>query len=102
MPNDEKINFLRLDELNHVEAPFLKQLEEMPGLHWNVLRLEMGNTQTPQESQRDDFAQVLMMKDLKTAIKRINPWISDEQLFELSVTSLLLIPIVYTKTIKPF
>jgi type I restriction enzyme R subunit len=82
MPNEDKINFLRLNELNHVEAPFLKQLEDMPGLHWSILRLEMGNTQTPQETQREDFSQVLMTKNLKEAIKRINPWINEEQLFE--------------------
>lgn len=82
MPNDEKITFLRLDEKNHVEEPLLRQLENIPGVHWNVLRLEIGNLQTPQETQREDFSQVLMMSDLKDAIKRINPWINEEQLFE--------------------
>lgn len=82
MPNEDKINFLRLDEKNHVEEPLLKQLENIPGLHWEILRLEMGNSQTPQQTQREDFSQVLMMKDLKEALKRINPWINEEQLFE--------------------
>jgi type I restriction enzyme, R subunit len=82
MPNDEKITFLRLDEKNHVEEPLLRQLENIPGVHWNVLRLEIGNMQIPQETQREDFSQVLMMRDLKDAIKRINPWINEEQLFE--------------------
>lgn len=82
MPNDDKINFLRLDEKNHVEEPLLKQLESIPGLHWEVLRLEMGNSQTPQETQREDFSQVLMMKDLKESLKRINSWMNDEQMYE--------------------
>lgn len=82
MPSEDKVNFLRLDEKNHVEEPLLKQLENIPGLHWNVLRLEMGNQQIPQETQREDFSQVLLMNDLKDAIKRINPWINEEQLFE--------------------
>lgn len=82
MPNEDKINFLRLDEKNHVEEPLLKQLENIPGLHWNVLRLEMGNAQTPQETQREDFSQVLMIKELKYALKRINPWMKEEQIFE--------------------
>ncbi len=75
-------NFLRLDEKNHVEEPLLKQLETMPGLHWKVLRLERGSGQTPQETQRENFDQVLMKKDFEDALKRINPWINDEQIFE--------------------
>jgi len=71
-----------LDEKNHVEEPFLKQLETMPGVHWKILRLEMGNGQTPQQSQRDDFAQVLMKKDLETALKKINSWMNETQIFE--------------------
>lgn len=82
MPNNDKIHFLHLDEKNHVEEPLLKQLENMHGIKWSVLRLEMGNTQTPQESQREDFSQVLMKKDLEDALKRINPWMNDEQVFE--------------------
>jgi type I restriction enzyme, R subunit len=64
------------------EEPLLKQLENMPGLHWKVLRLEMGNSQTPQETQREDFSQVLMLKDLKDAIHRINPRLNEEQVLE--------------------
>ena len=82
MPNEDKIKFLRLDEKNHVEEPLLKQLENMPGIKWNVLRLEMGNTQTPQETQREDFAQVLMKKDLEDALIRINKWMNEQQVFE--------------------
>lgn len=82
MPNEDKTNFLRLDEKNHVEEPLLKQLENFPGLHWKILRLEMGNAQMPQETQRDDFSQVLMIKEVKDAIRRINPWMTEEQIFE--------------------
>jgi len=82
MPNEDKINFLRLDELHHVEEPLLKQLENIPGIPWNVLRLEMGNTQTPQEKQRETFSQVIMMNDLREALKRINPWIDEQQIYE--------------------
>lgn len=79
---NSNINFLHLDEKNHVEEPFLKQLENIPGLPWKVLRLEMGQGQTPQQTQRDDFAQVLMKKDLETALRKINPWLNEPQLFE--------------------
>ncbi len=80
--NDKNIQFLHLDEKNHVEEPFLKQLETMPGVHWKVLRLEMGPSQTPQNTQREDFSQVLMKKDLETALKKINPWMNEQQVFE--------------------
>lgn len=73
---------IRLDEKNHVEEPFLRQLESMPGIQWNVLRLEMGPGQTPRQTQRDDFAQVIMRKDLETALKKINPWMNEQQVFE--------------------
>ena len=62
---DNTLSHLRLDEKNHVEEPFLKQLETMPGLNWKVIRLEMGPGQTPQETQREDFTQVIMKKDLE-------------------------------------
>jgi len=73
---------LRLDERNHVEEPFLKQLELMPDADWKVLRLEMGNGQTPNQTGRTDFTQVLMMNDLEESLKRINPWMDDGQIFE--------------------
>ena len=77
----DKDPHIRLDEKNHVEEPFLKQLESMPGLNWKVIRLEMGPGQTPQETQREDFTQVVMRKDLEDALKRINPWMDDAQVF---------------------
>ena len=83
MANETNINYLRLDEKNHVEEPLLKQLENMLGIKWNVLRLVRdSHTQTPEETQREDFTQVLMMKDLQQALKRINPWMNEQQIFE--------------------
>ncbi|HEV7646102.1 MAG TPA: HsdR family type I site-specific deoxyribonuclease [Pyrinomonadaceae bacterium] len=79
---DSRVTFLRLDEKNHVEEPFLKQLEAMPGLCWNVLRLEMGNAQAPQQTGREDFTQVLMPSELEEALKRINPWMNEQQIYE--------------------
>lgn len=79
---DHISQFFRLDEKNHVEEPFLKQLESMPDLHWEVIRLEMGPGQAPQETQREDFVQVLMKNDLEEALKRINPWMNDQNIFE--------------------
>lgn len=82
MAIDKTPDHIRLDEKNHVEEPFLKQLESMPDIHWSVLRLEMGQGQTPQQTQREDFTQVIMRKDLEKALKKINPWMSEQQVFE--------------------
>jgi hypothetical protein len=48
---------IELDEKNHVEEPFLKQLEE---LKWEVIRLDM-KAQKPEESFRDLFIDVVML-----------------------------------------
>jgi len=32
----------------------------MPGMNWQVLRLAMGSEQTPDETQRETFDQVIM------------------------------------------
>ncbi len=69
MPNP---NHLHLDEKNHVEEPFLKQLEAMPNLAWKVLRLENGSRQMPLDSGRENFDQVVLKNELKSALKRIN------------------------------
>ena len=50
MASNKTPPYIALDEKNHVEEPLLKQLEQMPGLHWKVLRLEMGPGQLPKET----------------------------------------------------
>ncbi|MFN8319201.1 MAG: HsdR family type I site-specific deoxyribonuclease [Saprospiraceae bacterium] len=72
---------VRIEEKNHVEEPFLLQLETMPGLHWKVLRLD--NYQAPVETQRTEFSQVIMKDDLAAAIKKINSWLEDDQVQEV-------------------
>jgi type I restriction enzyme R subunit len=81
MPKDNTPPQVRMDERNHVEEPFLHQLETMPGLHWQVLRLD--NYQTPAETQRTEFTQVMMKDDLATSLKKINPWLEDDQVQEV-------------------
>lgn len=68
---------IKLDEKNHVEEPFLKQLE---GMGWTVLRLDLK--QLPQDSERENFAEVVMLPKLREALKKINPWLEDDQLEE--------------------
>ncbi|MCB2222125.1 MAG: HsdR family type I site-specific deoxyribonuclease [Bacteroidetes bacterium] len=72
----EQYKSLKLDELNHVEEPFLKQLE---GLNWDeVIRLDMYN-QEPADSYRNDYSQVILLPHLQKALKKINPFLTDNQ-----------------------
>jgi type I restriction enzyme R subunit len=63
------------DELRLVEEPALKQLQS---LDW---RYADGRTLVPELSdERTSLKEVVLDKRLRSAIKKINPWISDENL----------------------
>lgn len=81
MPRDNTPTHVKMDEKNHVEEPFLQQLETMPGLHWKVLRLD--NYQAPEETQRTEFSEVIMKDDLAAALRKINPWLEEDQVQEV-------------------
>jgi type I restriction enzyme, R subunit len=66
---------IRLDEKFHVEEPLLQHLEK---LGWTVLRLDMHH-QTPAETGRRDFSQVVLEKRLGDSISRINAWMEPDQ-----------------------
>lgn len=73
----------RLDEYSHVEKPFLEQLKQ---LGWNdgpneVLELEMQ--QTPEQSYRTSFGEVVLQPKLRAALKKINPFLNDGQVDEV-------------------
>jgi type I restriction enzyme, R subunit len=76
--NDRTPLAIKLDEKNHVEEPFLQQLD---GLKWEVIRLDM-KTQKPEESFRDSFAEAVMLPKLREALGQINPWMDDDQIEE--------------------
>lgn len=82
MAADKAPSHVRMDEKNHVEEPFLHQLETMPGLCWKVLRLD--DYQASEETQRTEFSQVILKDDLIAAILRINPWLEDDQVQEVT------------------
>lgn len=69
---------LKLDEYNHVEKPFLEQLE---GLGWQVLELSMQ--QQPEQSFRTSFSEVVLKPKLREALVKINPFLTDAQVDEL-------------------
>ena len=70
---------LRLDEKFHVEEPLLAHLE---ALGWQVLQLEMHN-QTPGESGRLDFSEVVLRDRLAKALLTINEWLDPDQIDEV-------------------
>ena len=65
-------------ELDKVELPALDQLQ---ALGWEYLE---GSKLSPEESdERDSYKEVVLEKRLSLSIKRINPWISDENLHKV-------------------
>lgn len=69
---------IRIDERNHVEKPLLDQLD---GLQWEVL--DLNKTQTPQETFRESFTDVVMLPVLREQLKVINTWLEDDQVDEV-------------------
>ena len=70
--------YIKLDERNHVEKPFLDQLA---GLDWEIFDLD--NKQQPKDSFRDSFTEVVMLPVLRAQLKVINPWLEDDQIDEV-------------------
>lgn len=74
---------LKLDEDGKVEKPLLEQLV---GLGWDagdneVLQLEMQ--QTPEQSYRTSFSEVVLQPKLCAALKKINTFLTEPQLDEV-------------------
>ncbi|MEF2148441.1 type I restriction endonuclease subunit R [Aquilutibacter rugosus] len=69
---------IKLDERNHVEKPFLDQLA---GLGWTILDLEKG--QKPGDTGRASFTEVVLEPRLRTQLKVINPWLTEDQIDEV-------------------
>ncbi|WP_405332993.1 type I restriction endonuclease subunit R [Fibrobacter sp.] len=72
---------MRINEHNTVEKPLLDQLET---LGWEVIRLEMQ--QEPSQSFRSSFDEVILYPKLKEALRRINPFLTPDQIGEVCRT----------------
>src|SRR5215813_7357859 len=72
--DDKTAKEIKLDERNHVEKPFLDQLE---GLGWTVI--DCDNKQLPAQTHRDSFTEVVMLPVLREQLKVINPWLENDQ-----------------------
>jgi type I restriction enzyme R subunit len=75
---DKTLQYIKLDERNHVEKPLLDQLA---GLDWEIIDLD--NKQHPSDSFRENFAEVVMLPVLREQIKIINDWLEDDQVEEV-------------------
>ncbi|MBM9514957.1 type I restriction endonuclease subunit R [Desulfogranum marinum] len=71
----KKADKYKLDERNHVEKPLLDQLAE---LGWEIIDLT-EEKQTPAQTFRDNFTEVVMLPVLREQVKGINPWLKDDQ-----------------------
>jgi type I restriction enzyme R subunit len=65
----------RLNELEQVEEPFLRQLERMG---WRVQR---GDKYDPATTSRESFSEVIIESELRAALQQINPWLIESQIF---------------------
>lgn len=72
-------DYIRLDERNHVEKPFLDQLKD---LGWEIIDLTDVN-QKPSDTFRESFTEVVMFQVLREQLKIINPWLEDDQVDEV-------------------
>src|SRR5690625_4361783 len=70
---------IKLDERHHVEQPFLDQLA---GLGWSVIDLT-DRKQTPADTQRGSFVEVVMEPVLRRQLRVINPWLEADQVDEV-------------------
>lgn len=75
--NEKTAKEIKLDERNHVEKPFLDQLE---GLGWTVI--DCDSKQLPTQTFRESFTEVVMLPVLREQLKVINPWLEDDQVEE--------------------
>ena len=66
------------DELEQSENPALIQLQS---LGWQYVE---GKLLSPQSGERGSHGDVVLIKRLNAAIKRINPWISEDNLNKVS------------------
>ena len=69
-----------LNEKEYVEEPFLRQLAR---LGWKILRSGEEGKYDPAITMREGFNDVIIESELKTAIKKLNEWVEDDQLQDI-------------------
>jgi len=75
---DKTTTAIKLDERNHVEKPLLDQLYS---LGWEVRDLDKH--QKPQDSDRENFTEVVILPILRQQLQVINLWLETDQIEEV-------------------
>jgi len=70
----------RPKEQKYVEDPLMAQLA---AIGWDVLCLDDTEKHDPEKSFRTSLADVIIERELKAALLRINPWLNDTQVDDL-------------------
>ena len=76
---NKQLNIIKINERNHVEQPLLDQLM---CLGWDIIDLT-DKEQNPNDTFRENFAEVVMLPVLREQLKTINPWLEDNQVEEV-------------------
>ncbi|MBU1821970.1 MAG: HsdR family type I site-specific deoxyribonuclease [Bacteroidetes bacterium] len=66
-----------MTEQQYVVDSLLAHLATMPDYPWTVIRLK--NTQSPAETGRESFGEVVLPTELRAAVERLNPWLETDQ-----------------------
>lgn len=72
------------DELNKVELPAIEQLKQLGWTYIHGAELNPDSLHAEGSGARAYLRDVVLVEHLNSAIKRINPWISDENLKKVS------------------
>lgn len=75
---------MKNNEFDKVEVPAISQLVKLGWLYIRGKQLSPEHICTDGKPERASLRDVILVKRLETAIKRINPWISDENLRKVS------------------
>lgn len=67
----------RPSELQYVETPLLEQLKR---LGWSVKALDDAEKHLPESSFRSSLREVIIPEKFKEALRRLNPWLEDNQI----------------------
>lgn len=72
----------RPTELQYVETPLLDQLQ---AFGWDTIRLNDTEKHDPVKSYRDSLSEVIIERELKAALLRLNSWLTDAQANDLCI-----------------
>lgn len=79
MKRDPTPTYIKIDERKHVEKPLLDQLGSM---NWEIL--DLNTEQTPADTFRETFAEVVMLSVVREQLKAINEWLEEDQVEEVA------------------